>query len=91
MQTSTYHLEDKMSLILKRLTLDVGTCGCGGTHAYITNTPRCKYHVKKNNWNTSEYIPISKNVAERTANGRCRTEIARPKGTVVSLFGMQKQ
>ena len=27
---------------------------------------------------------------ERTANGSCRKETARPKGTVVSIFGMQR-
>ena len=36
------------------------------------------------------YTPISKNVVG-TANGNCQTEIERPKGTVVSIFGMQKQ
>ena len=35
------------------------------------------------------YTPISKNVVGE--NGSCRMEIARPKGTVVSIFGMQKQ
>ena len=34
---------------------------------------------------------FQKTLSERTANGSCRTEIARPKGTVVSTFGMQKQ
>ena len=29
-------------------------------------------------------------LSKRMANGSCRTEIARPKGTVVSIFGMQK-
>jgi len=32
-----------------------------------------------------------KKTSERTANCSYRTEIARPKGTVVSAFGMQKQ
>ena len=35
--------------------------------------------------------PFQKTFSERTANGSCRTEIARPKGTVVSIFGMQNQ
>ena len=34
---------------------------------------------------------FQKTLSERTVNGSCRTEIARPKGTVVSIFGMQKQ
>ena len=34
---------------------------------------------------------LQKTLSERTANGSCRTEIARPKGTVVATFGMQKQ
>ena len=34
---------------------------------------------------------FQKTLSERTANGSCRMEIARPKGTVVSIFGMQKQ
>ena len=34
---------------------------------------------------------FQKTLSERTANGSCRTEIARPKGTVVATFGMQKQ
>ena len=29
---------------------------------------------------------FQKTLSERTANGSCRTEIARPKGTVVSIF-----
>ena len=33
---------------------------------------------------------FQKTLSERTANGSCRMEIARPKGTVVSIFGMQK-
>ena len=38
------------------------------------------------------YIHLfQKTLSERTANGSCRTEIARPQGTVVSIFGMQKQ
>ena len=36
-------------------------------------------------------IHLFQKTSERTANGSCRTEIARPKGTVVSIFGMQKQ
>ena len=35
--------------------------------------------------------PISKTLSERKANGSCRTEIARPKGTVICIFGMQKE
>ena len=34
---------------------------------------------------------FQKTLSERTANGCCRTEIARPKRTVISTFGMQKQ
>ena len=34
---------------------------------------------------------FQKTLSEMTANGSCRTEIARPKGTMVSIFGMQKQ
>ena len=34
---------------------------------------------------------FQRTLSERTANGSCRMEIARPKGTVVSIFGMQKQ
>ena len=34
---------------------------------------------------------FQKTLSERTANGSCRMEIARPKGTVVSIFGVQKQ
>ena len=34
---------------------------------------------------------FQKTLSEKTANGRCPTEIARPKGTVVSIFGLQKQ
>ena len=34
---------------------------------------------------------FQKTLSERTANGSCRMEIARPKGTVVSIFGMQKR
>ena len=34
---------------------------------------------------------FQKRLSERTANGSCQTEIARPKRTVVSIFGMQKQ
>ena len=30
--------------------------------------------------------PFQKTLSERTANGSCRTEIARPKGTVVSIL-----
>ena len=42
--------------------------------------------------NSNPYIHLfQKTLSETTANGSCRTEIARPKGTVVSLFGMQKQ
>ena len=37
------------------------------------------------------YTYFKKTLSERTANGSCRMEIARPKGTVVSMFGMQKQ
>ena len=38
------------------------------------------------------YTPISKNVVGENGDyGSCRTEIARPKGTVVSIFGVQKQ
>ena len=33
---------------------------------------------------------LQKMLSERTANGNCRTEIARTKGNVVSKFGMQK-
>ena len=29
---------------------------------------------------------FQKTLSERTANGSCRTEIARPKGTVVSIY-----
>ena len=36
-------------------------------------------------------IHLFQKTSERTANGSCRTEIAQPKGTVVSIFGMQKQ
>ena len=37
------------------------------------------------------YIHLfQKTLPERTANGSCRTEIARPKGTVVSIFDIQK-
>ena len=44
-----------------------------------------------------EFLPptrihlFQKTLSERKANGSCRTEIARPKGTLVSIFGMQKQ
>ena len=34
---------------------------------------------------------FQKTLPERRANGSCRTEIARPKGTVVFIFGMQKK
>ena len=34
---------------------------------------------------------FQKTLSERTVNGSCRTEIARPKGTVVSILDMQKQ
>ena len=38
------------------------------------------------------YIHLfQKTLSGRTANGSCRTEIPRPKGTVVSILGMQKQ
>ena len=33
---------------------------------------------------------FQKTLPERTVIGSCRTEIARPNGTVVSIFGMQK-
>jgi len=36
-------------------------------------------------------ILFQKTLSERTGNGSCRTDIGRPKGTVVSIFGMQKQ
>ena len=32
---------------------------------------------------------FQKTLSERTGNGSCRTEIAQPKGTVISIFGMQ--
>ena len=32
---------------------------------------------------------FQKRLSERLANGECRTEVARPKGTVVTLFDMQ--
>ena len=35
--------------------------------------------------------PFQKTLLERTTNGNCRTEIELPKGTVVSIFGMQKR
>ena len=35
--------------------------------------------------------PIQETLSDRTASGSCGTEIARPKGTVVSTFGMQEQ
>ena len=42
--------------------------------------------------NTDIYIRLfQKTLSERTVNGSCRTEIARPNGTVVSIFGMQKK
>ena len=34
---------------------------------------------------------LQKTLSERTANGSCRTEIAPPKGIVVSMFGTQKK
>ena len=34
---------------------------------------------------------FQKTLSERTANGSCRTEIARPKGTVVSIFAKKKK
>ena len=41
---------------------------------------------------TNFYIHLfQKTLSERTANASCRTEIARPKGTVVSTFSMQNQ
>ena len=33
--------------------------------------------------------PFQKRLSERLANGECRTEVARPKGTVLTLFDMQ--
>ena len=42
--------------------------------------------------NTDIYIHLfQKTLPERTVNGSCTTEIARPNGTVVSIFGMQKK
>ena len=42
--------------------------------------------------NTDIYIHLlQKTLPERTVNGSCRTEIARPNGTVVSIFGIQKK
>ena len=37
------------------------------------------------------HIYFKKTLSERTTNGSCRTKIARPKGIVVAIFGMQKQ
>ena len=34
---------------------------------------------------------FQKPLSERTAKGSCRTEIAQPKGTMISIFGMQKE
>ena len=37
-----------------------------------------------------QYIQLfQKRLSERMANGECRTEVARPKGTVFTLFNMQ--
>ena len=44
-------------------------------------------------FNRSTYVYIhlfQKTLSERTANGSCRTEIARPKGTVVSIFAKKQ-
>ena len=44
------------------------------------------------NFNISAlYIHLfQKALSERTANGSCRTEIARPKGTMVSIFAKKQ-
>ena len=48
-------------------------------HDYFSWTPVNRIHL------------FQKRLSERTANGSCRTEIVRPKGTVVFMFNMQKQ
>ena len=52
------------------------------------------YHTKMTATDKKAVLLIhlfQKTLSERTANGSCRMEIARPKGTVVSIFGMQKR
>ena len=45
------------------------------------------YVLNLQNITTYMYIHLfQKTLSERTANGSCRTEIARPKGTVVSIL-----
>ena len=60
-------------------------------HIYTLVRPTCPPHMEEI---TGEFVHIhlfQKTLSERTANGSCWTEIVRPQGTVVSIFGMQKQ